>query len=80
MTRREGVTLRSMNMRRLPEEVAIIQEIYNSAWARNWGFVPMTPEEFAYMAKDLKSVVDPDLCIVAEKDGVPWASPSRCPT
>jgi GNAT superfamily N-acetyltransferase len=71
MTRREGVTLRSMNMRRLPEEVAVIEEIYNSAWARNWGFVPMTPEEFAYMAKDLKSVVDPDLCIIAEKEGDP---------
>ncbi|HEX8672772.1 MAG TPA: hypothetical protein VF710_12830 [Longimicrobium sp.] len=71
MTRREGVTLRSINLRRLQDEVAIIQEIYNSAWARNWGFVPMTPEEFAYMAKDLKSVVDPALCIVAEKEGVP---------
>ena len=69
--KREGVTLRSLRMNRLDEEVAIIQAIYNSAWARNWGFVPMTGEEFAYVAKDLKSVADPDLGIIAEKDGVP---------
>ncbi|MBD0320901.1 MAG: GNAT family N-acetyltransferase [Gemmatimonadetes bacterium] len=71
MTRREGVTLRSMKMSRLKEEVAIIQDIYNSAWARNWGFVPMTSEEFAYIAKDMKSIADPDLCIIAEKEGRP---------
>ena len=71
MTRREGVTLRSLRMRHLDEEVRIIQEVYNSAWSRNWGFVPMTDEEFAYLAKDMKSVVDPDLCMIAEKDGQP---------
>jgi GNAT superfamily N-acetyltransferase len=71
MTRREGVTLRSMKMSRLAEEVAIMEAIYNSAWARNWGFVPMTSEEFAYIAKDMKSIADPDLCIIAEKDGEP---------
>jgi GNAT superfamily N-acetyltransferase len=71
MTRREGVTLRSMKMSRLAEEVAIMEAIYNSAWARNWGFVPMTSEEFAYVAKDMKSIADPDLCIIAEKDGEP---------
>lgn len=69
MTRREGVTLRSLRMKQLDEEVRIIQDVYNSAWSRNWGFVPMTDEEFAYIAKDMKSVVDPDLCIIAEKDG-----------
>lgn len=71
MTRREGVTLRSMKMSRLKEEVAIMEEIYNSAWARNWGFVPMTSEEFAHIAKDMKSIADADLCIIAEKDGEP---------
>jgi GNAT superfamily N-acetyltransferase len=71
MTRREGVTLRSLRMRHLDEEVRIIQDVYNSAWSRNWGFVPMTDEEFAYLAKDMKSVVDPDLCMIAEKDGRP---------
>lgn len=71
LQKREGVTLRPLRIRKLAEEVRIFQDIYNSAWARNWGFVPMTDEEFQYIAKDLKSVVDPDLVLIAEKDGEP---------
>jgi GNAT superfamily N-acetyltransferase len=69
LQQREGVTLRPLRLKRLAEEVRIIQGVYNSAWSRNWGFVPMTDEEFQYIAKDLKSVVDPDLVNIAEKDG-----------
>src|SRR5690606_28918039 len=41
---------------------------YNKAWDKNLGFVPMSDEEFAYVAKDLKMVVDPKYCILAEKE------------
>jgi hypothetical protein len=41
------VKVRSLDMRRFDDEVATIQRVYNSAWERNWGFVPMTPEEIA---------------------------------
>jgi len=41
--------------------------VYNKAWNKNLGFVPMTDEEFDYTAKDLKMIVDPKYCIVAEK-------------
>jgi len=70
-SKRDGVTLRPLRMKKLDDEVRIIQEVYNSAWSRNWGFVPMTSEEFAYLAKDLKSVVDPELCLIAEVKGEP---------
>jgi GNAT superfamily N-acetyltransferase len=70
-SKRDGVTLRPLRMKKLDDEVRIIQEVYNSAWSRNWGFVPMTAEEFAYLAKDLKSVVDPELCLIAEVKGEP---------
>ncbi|MBI5367019.1 MAG: N-acetyltransferase [Planctomycetes bacterium] len=68
---RERVTVRSLDMRRFPEEVRAIQEIYNDAWAPNWGFVPMTDREFAFMAEQLKPVVVPDLGLIAEIDGKP---------
>lgn len=68
---RDGVVLRALRLRRLREEVGIIREIYNSAWSRNWGFVPMTDAEFAYIARDLKPVVDPELCLIAEVHGQP---------
>lgn len=70
-SKRDGVTLRPLRMKHLNDEVRIIQEIYNSAWSRNWGFVPMTSAEFAYLAKDMKSVVDPELCLIAEVRGEP---------
>jgi GNAT superfamily N-acetyltransferase len=56
-------------MRRLDEEISTIQDVYNSAWSRNWGFSPMTDAEFRFLAKDLRSIVDPELCLIAEVDG-----------
>jgi GNAT superfamily N-acetyltransferase len=63
------VTVRSLDMRRFDDEVATIQRIYNSAWERNWGFVPMTPAEIGHMAKQLKPVANPDICAIAEVNG-----------
>ncbi|MBB4636764.1 GNAT family N-acetyltransferase [Longimicrobium terrae] len=72
LARRMGATIRSVRMKDLKAEVARIQEVYNAAWSRNWGFVPMTEAEFEHLAKELKPVVDPDLCLIAEKpDGEP---------
>jgi GNAT superfamily N-acetyltransferase len=68
---RAGVRIRSLDMKRFREEVELIQDIYNSAWSRNWGFVPMTEAEIAFMAKELRPVVDPDLCLFAEVKGEP---------
>ncbi|SKC87775.1 GNAT family N-acetyltransferase [Ohtaekwangia koreensis] len=63
-----GITIRKVNKKNFKEEVAKIREVYNSAWDSNLGFVPMTEEEFDYMAKDMNLVLDPDFCLVAEKD------------
>jgi GNAT superfamily N-acetyltransferase len=71
LTRDPAVRIRSLNMRRFRDEVALIQSIYNSAWERNWGFVPMTGEEIDHMAKQLKPVVNPKLCVIVEIDGEP---------
>ncbi|MGH7457738.1 MAG: GNAT family N-acetyltransferase [Longimicrobiaceae bacterium] len=68
---RAGITVRGLDMKRFRAEVRAIQSIYNSAWSRNWGFVPMTAEEIAFMAKELRPVVDPDLCLIAEHGGEP---------
>lgn len=64
-----NIVVRKINLKKFGEEVVKIREIYNKAWDKNLGFVPMTDNEFAYLAKDLKMILDPDFCIVAEKDG-----------
>jgi GNAT superfamily N-acetyltransferase len=68
-----GVTLRHLDMGRFADEVARIRSVYNSAWERNWGFVPMTDAEFDKLARDLEPVVHPELCLVAEDQGEPVA-------
>jgi GNAT superfamily N-acetyltransferase len=69
--RGQNVTLRTLDIKNLDAEVARIKEIYNSAWERNWGFVPMTDAEFDYMAKSIKPIINPRLCVIAEIEGEP---------
>ncbi len=59
------LSIRTVRMRHLNEELKIIKEIYNQAWSRNWGFVPMTEEEIDEMAKNLKPLAVPDLVLFA---------------
>jgi hypothetical protein len=57
--------VRPINLRRFGEELKIVKEIYNEAWSKNWGFVPMTDEELDLTAKDLKPLVVSDLVLFA---------------
>jgi GNAT superfamily N-acetyltransferase len=63
------VKIRPLDMRRFDSEVQTIKDIYNLAWADNWGFIPMDEAEFDHLAKNLKQIVDPELVLIAERDG-----------
>ena len=69
----KGITIRTANMKKFDEEVEKLFTIYNRAWEKNWGFVPMTEEEFKHTAKDMKLALDPDFLLIAEHDGEPIA-------
>jgi GNAT superfamily N-acetyltransferase len=66
---RYRVKIRTLDKRRFWDEVKLVKEVYNQAWEKNWGHIPMTEEELNYMAKQLKPVVEPDLVVFAEIDG-----------
>lgn len=68
---RKGITMRPLDLKRFYEEVELVKQIYNAAWEKNWGFVPLTDAEIDHLAKQLKPVVIPDLVCFAEKDGQP---------
>jgi GNAT superfamily N-acetyltransferase len=68
-----GITVRSPDMRDFPAEVARIKQVYNAAWEKNWGFVPMTDAEFDKLAADLRHTLEPDLALIAEDQGEPIA-------
>ena len=69
VTEEHGVTIRDMRKRDLEAELGRFIEVYNSAWEKNWGFVPITEEEVRAQASDLKPVLDEEWCFIAERDG-----------
>lgn len=69
--REEKVCVRNVNLRDFDAEVERVKGVYNSAWSKNWGFVPMTNDEFLLLAKGLKPFLDPDLVFIAEVAGSP---------
>ncbi|MGH2952091.1 MAG: GNAT family N-acetyltransferase, partial [Solirubrobacterales bacterium] len=68
-SREQGVTVRQMRKRDLEAEVARFMGVYNEAWGRNWGFVPITEAEVKFQAKTLRPVLDENWAMIAEKGG-----------
>ncbi len=68
---RPGLVIRSFDMKNFLAEASIVRELYNKTWSENWGFIPLDDEDFAYMAKDMKSMVDPEYLLIAEYEGKP---------
>ena len=64
--RRYGYTVRTLGMRDFDHEVGKIKMIYQNAWEKNWGAVPMTDHEFEHTAAGLKRMADPDLVFIVE--------------
>ncbi len=66
---RLDITLRPLRMKEFGAEVERVKKLYNTAWERNWGFIPMTGHEIDHLAAQFRPVVVPDLVPFVEKDG-----------
>ena len=73
LQKRRNFTVRSVNMRDFDNEIGHVKRIYNSAWDKNWGFIPFTDGEIDHLAAGLKQMVDPNVALFAEVDGEPVA-------
>lgn len=71
--KRDGIIIRKVNFKKLKEEAPKLQHIYNKAWEKNWGFIPMDDAEFQALAQELKFVTTPDYVFIAEDKGEPVA-------
>lgn len=71
--RNPRIRIRPVNKARFADEATIILGILNDAWDNNWGTVPLTDSEVAYVGKKLKPIVFEDLIMIAELDGAPVA-------
>jgi hypothetical protein len=70
LERRLGVRTRTIDMDHFEEELERLRLLYNKAWEKNWGFVPMTDAEIDFMAHELKPLVKriPTQVIFAERE------------
>lgn len=63
------VTCRSLDPTRFAEEVEAVRELCNTAFVRFWGFTPVSQEEFLELATGYRPLLDPDLVVLAERNG-----------
>jgi len=66
---KHGIKLRRMSRLRLRKEMDRFADVYNSAWSRNWGFVPYSKKDLDAYTQELQLVFDRNWFMVAEKDG-----------
>lgn len=69
--RRSRVHWRPLTRRSLAADLPAIRRIYNEAWERNWGAIPMNPEELDFLVARLRPLLVDGLAWLAECDGEP---------
>ena len=71
--RDEGISFRTLDPKNFAAEVDLAMSIFNDAWSDNWGFVPLTDEQIAHTAKELKPIIFKEGYRLAMIDGEPAA-------
>jgi GNAT superfamily N-acetyltransferase len=63
---RHGIRIRRMSRRSLRKDLDRFAEVYNAAWADNWGFTPFGKKDLDGWAQELQLVFDKNWFMVAE--------------
>ncbi len=69
--KRGKFTVRNAVLKDFNNEIEKLKKIYNGAWEKNWGFVPLTDHELQHLANNLKQFADQDFIFVTEVNGEP---------
>jgi hypothetical protein len=69
--KRSKITVRPLNPKNKKADFKMFKDIYNNAWEKNWGFVPMTERELDALVESLGMFVDPRLAFFGYVDGDP---------
>lgn len=67
------IRIRPLDVKHFDAELEVLRDIFNDAWADNWGFVPFTDAEFEDLGHSLRLLIAPELIQIAEVDGQPAA-------
>ena len=64
--RQPDVRIEPISKKTLTKQITKLKAVYNQAWEKNWGFVPMTDAEIDFMASRLKPLLTDGLAFIAE--------------
>jgi GNAT superfamily N-acetyltransferase len=62
-----GIRVRPMRRHQLRKDMDSFAEVYNSAWSKNWDFVPYSKKDLDAYAQEIHLVFDKHWCFIAEK-------------
>jgi GNAT superfamily N-acetyltransferase len=63
-----GIRVRPMRRRQLRKDMDSFAEVYNSAWSKNWDFVPYSKKDLDAYAQEIQLVFDKHWCMIAERE------------
>ena len=63
-----GIRVRPMRRRQLRKDMDAFAEVYNSAWSKNWDFVPYSKKDLDAYAQELQLVFDKHWFMIAEHE------------
>ncbi len=63
-----GIRVRPMRRRQLRKDLDSFAEVYNSAWSKNWDFVPFSKKDLDAYAFDLHLAFDKHWFMIAERE------------
>ncbi|MEM8935863.1 MAG: dATP pyrophosphohydrolase [Pseudomonadota bacterium] len=69
----ENIEIRNIEMKNFESDVRLIIEIFNDAWAENWGFIPFTEEQMKHMAAELRPIITEYNIVICSYQGEPAA-------
>ncbi|MBN2028886.1 hypothetical protein JW824_01460 [bacterium] len=71
IAKRNRINIRSINMKKLENDVNILLKVANVSTYSNWGYVEVTDAEASAIAQSMKHIADPDIVMIAEIDSKP---------
>ncbi|HEX5308416.1 MAG TPA: GNAT family N-acetyltransferase [Solirubrobacteraceae bacterium] len=63
-----GIRVRPMRRRQLRKDLDSFAEVYNSAWSKNWDFVPYSKKDLDGLAQELHLAFDKHWFMIAERE------------
>lgn len=63
---KKGFTFRHLNKKQTRKDFRAIMDVYETAWADNWGFTPITTRQFNELAENMQLIADEGLVVIIE--------------